>query len=170
VKKGFTLIEVIMLVIIIGILGAIGVPVMMETVNAWSFSSKFQDNAVSQGIVAMSRISREIRSLKNDASVTTANATQFTFNDTGSNSISYTQSSTSLNRNIDSQADIQATSLAFTYYADNGSTIATPVVSPNDTNIRSLLVNFDVLAGSNILAFQSEIRPQNLRRLNEKFK
>lgn len=169
-KKGFTLIEVLMLVIIIGILAGIGLPVIMETVDAWSFSSKFQDNAVSQGIVAMSRMSREIRRLKDDGSVATANATQFSFTDLGNNSIFYTQSLTNLNRNSDTLADIESSSLAYTYYGDNGAAIATPIVSPNNTNIRRISIFYNVLAGSNVLAFQFGVRPQNIRRLNEKFK
>jgi prepilin-type N-terminal cleavage/methylation domain-containing protein len=170
-KKGFTLVEVIMLVVVVGIVAAIGVPLLLETVNAWSFTSRFQDNAVSQSIVAMSRMSREIRRLKNDASVATATQAQLSFTDLTNTTITFDQSGDLLRRNTDSLADIDNSNpLDFTYYNDTGAVIATPLVSPNNTNIRLITVSFSVLAGSNKLNFQLQARPQNLRRLNEKFK
>jgi len=160
-----------MLVVVVGIVAAIGVPLLLETVNAWSFTSRFQDNAVSQSIEAMNRLSREIRRLKNDASVTTATQTQFSFTDLTSTAITFDQLGNLLRRNTDGLVDIDNVSpLAFTYYNDSGTTITTPLVSPNNTNIRRVTVSFSVLAGSNKLNFQFQVRPQNLRRLNEKFK
>ena len=170
-NKGFTLIEVMVLVIVLGIVGAIAVPLLLETVDAWSFTSRYQNNAVYQAIVAMSRMSREMRRLKNDASITIANAATFTFSDLNSNLITFDQSGTALQRNTDGLADIDSVSpLTYTYYDDNE--IAMPpgvVISPN-TNIRRIRVAYSVLAGSNKLRFQFQTRPQNLRRLNEKFK
>ncbi len=160
-----------MVTAITGILAAIAAPMLVEVVNAWSFTSRFQDNAVSQAIVAANRMSREIRQLKNDASVTTATSSQFSFTDISNTALTFNQSGNLLMRNSDALADIDNVSpLVFTYFDDSGSTIATPVVSPNNTDIRAIQVNFYILAGSNKLPFQFTIRPQNLRRLNEKFK
>jgi len=170
-KRGFTLVEVIMVTAITAILAAIAAPTLIEVVNAWSFTSRFQDNAVSQAIVAANRMSREIRQLKNDASVTTATSSQFSFTDTNNAALTFNQSGNLLMRDSDALADIDSVNpLTFTYLDDNGAAIATPLVSPNDTDIRTIQVNFYVLAGSNKLPFQFTIRPQNLRRLNEKFK
>ncbi len=170
-KRGFTLVEVIMVTSITAILAAIAVPMLNEVVNAWSFTSRFQSNAVNQAIVAANRMSREIRRLKNDTSVTTANSGQFSFNDIDSTALTYNQSGTLLMRNSDALADIDSVNaLAFTYLDDNDAVIATPVVSPNNTDIRSIQARFYVLAGSNKVLFQITTRPQNLRRLNEKFK
>ncbi|MCX5710063.1 MAG: hypothetical protein NT088_04980 [Candidatus Omnitrophica bacterium] len=156
------------MIIVTAIIAAIGVPLLLETVNAWSFNSKFQDNAVSCAVVAMNRMSRDIRRLKNDASVTTANGTTFAFTDTNNNAISYSKSGTVLMRNSDGLAD-NISSLTFTYYDDNGLTIGSPTVSPN-TNIRRVEVDYAILAGTNTLNFNFQVRPQNLRRLSEKFK
>lgn len=168
-KKGFTLIELVMVIVIIGILAGIGVPMIQQAVDAWSFTSKFQDNAVSQATVVMNRISREMRRLKNDASVTTASAAEFSFTDLDNNSIGFSRSGNTLMRNSDGLAD-NVTSLTFTYYNDDGNTIGAPIVSPNNTDIRRINVAFAILAGSNTLNFQFQVRPQNLRRFNEKFK
>lgn len=167
--KAYTLIELIIVLVVIGIVAGAGVPIMLETADAWFISSKFQDNAVSNAMLASSRMSREIRRLLNDASVTTATASAFSFTDIGSNSITYNLSSTSLMRNSDTLAE-NVSALTYTYYDDNGNAIATPVVSPNNTDIRRIQVNFSILAGSNTLNFQFGVRPQNLRRFSEKFK
>jgi prepilin-type N-terminal cleavage/methylation domain-containing protein len=166
--RSYTLVELVMVIVIIGILAGIGVPMLMQTVDAFSFSSRFQDNAVSSAIVAMNRMSKEIRRLLNDASITTATTSQLTFLDLGSNSIAFNRSGNTLMRNSDGLLD-NVNPLNFTYYDDFGAVIAVPIVSPN-TNIRRVQVDFSILAGSNTLNFQFQTRPQNLRRLNEKFK
>ncbi|MBM3244269.1 MAG: type II secretion system protein [Candidatus Omnitrophica bacterium] len=168
-KKSFTLIELVMVMVIVGIIAGIGVPVILTTADAWSLASFFQDNAVSQAIVAQSRMSREIRRLLNDASVAGASSTQYSFTDLGSNVITYNRSGNTLMRNSDGLA-ANVTALSFIYYDDDNNTITTPVVSPDDTDIRIVQGNFSILAGSNTLNFRFATRPQNLRRLNEKFK
>ena len=166
--RSYTLVELIMVIVIIGILAGIGVPMLLQTVDAFSFSSRFQDNAVSQAIVAISRMSREIRRLLSDAVITTATSSQLTFLDLGSNSITFNRSGDTLMRNSDGLAD-NITALSFTYYDDFGAVIPAPVISPV-TNIRRIQADFSILAGSNTLNFQFQVRPQNLRRLSEKFK
>jgi len=167
-RRAFTLVELMVVIVVIGTIAGIGVPLLLEAVDAWSFNSKFQDNAVSCAVVAMNRMSREIRRLKNDASVTTANSAAFAFTDINNNAISYTKSGTTLMRNTDGLAE-NISSLTFTYYNDSGATIAVPVVSPNNTNIRRINVDYSILAGTNTLNFSFQVRPQNLKRLNEKF-
>ncbi|MFA6349457.1 MAG: type II secretion system protein [Candidatus Omnitrophota bacterium] len=166
--RGFTLIELVMVMVLVGILAGIGVPMLMQTVDAWSFNSQFQDNSVFSAIVAMNRMSREIRRLKDDASVTAATASQFSFDDINSNAITFDLSGNTLMRNTDGLSDY-VSSLSFTYYDDNDAVIAVPIISPN-TNIRRIQADLNVFSGSNTLDFQFSIRPQNLRRLNEKFK
>ncbi len=157
-----------MVMVIIGIIAGIATPIMLTTADAWSLASLFQDNAVSSAIVVQNRMSREIRRLFDDASVTAANATQFAFLDLSSLAIAYNRSVDNLMRNSDGLAD-NVTALDFTYYDDNNAVIATPVINPV-TDIRRVQADFSILAGTNTLNFQIQTRPQNLRRLNEKFK
>ncbi|MCX5713123.1 MAG: hypothetical protein NTY47_08750, partial [Candidatus Omnitrophica bacterium] len=73
-------------------------------------------------------------------------------------------------RNTDGLSD-NVSALTYTYIDDNEATIVLPaVVSPNNTNIRRIKVDLTVFSGSNTLPFEFSTRPQNLRRLNEKFK
>lgn len=167
--RGYTLIESIMVIVIIGIVAAVGVPLLIETIDAWSFASRFQDNAVLAATVAQNRMSREIRRIQNDTSVMNATAGQFTFVDASGNSITYNRVGTTLMRNADGLAD-NVNALSFTYYDDTGAVIPVPPVNPNSTTIRLIMVDFSILAGSNTLPFRFQVRPQNVRRLNEKFK
>ena len=176
--KGYTLIEFVIVLVLLAILAGIGVPMMFKTVDAWVFTSKFQDYAVMSSIMAMNRMSREIRRLMNDAAITTATSSRINFTDVSGYSLGFNLNGTTLQRcldatctNHDDLADnVKASSLIFTYYDDLGNPIATPTVSPNDTNIRRIDIVFSVLAGTNTLNFNTEVRPQNLRRLSEKFK
>jgi len=158
-----------MVMVITGIIAGIGVSIMLTTADAWSLASLFQDNAVSSSIVVQNRMSREIRRLLNDASVVTANSTQFSFTDLDSSFITYNRSGNILMRNSDGLASNVA-ALSYTYYNDDNNAIVIPVISPNNTNIRRVQADFSIMAGTNILNFKFVTRPQNLRRLNEKFK
>jgi len=124
---------------------------------------------VSSSIVAANRMSREMRRLLDDSSVTTADASNFSFTDLDSNVITFNRSGNILMRNSDGLAS-NVTALNFVYYDDAGNTIATPLVNPNDTDMRRIQTSFSILAGTSTLNFQFVTRPQNLRRLNEKFK
>lgn len=167
--RGYTLVELVIVMAVMGIVAAVGVTAVLETADAWSIASRLQDFSVQSSIVTMNRMSREIRRIKNDASINSADATQISFVDLDNNTMSYSRSANTLLRNSDGLAD-NVSSLAFTYYDDEGNTITTPVISPSNTDIRRISVDFSIFAGTNTLNFRFQVRPQNLRRLNEKFK
>jgi len=166
--RSYTLVELITVLVILGIVAAVGVSLILQTADAWSFSSQLQNNAIMQSMLVIGRMSREMRQLKDDASITTATSSTYAFTDINSNAITFNRSGNTLMRNSDSLADY-VTALSFTYYKDDG-TAAAPLVSPNNTDIRRIEADFSILAGSNTLNFRFQARPQNLRRFNEKFK
>lgn len=178
--RGYSLIELITVVVVIGIIAGIGVPMLTETADAWFFTSRFQDNAVSSCMIIANRMSREIRRLLNDSSVVTASAAQLTLNINTSglpystvNPISFSRSGNTLVRGENLTSDAlgdNVTALTFTYFDDKGNIIAAPAVNPNNTDIRRIRVDLSILAASKNLGYRFEVRPQNLRRLNEKFK
>lgn len=169
VKKGYTLIELITVMTVIGVVAAIGAPLLIEAASAWSYASPYQNNAVLSAVVAQNRMSREIRRLKNDSSVTTAASSQFSLTDVDNNTITFVLSGSTLMRNSDGLLDNVA-SLSFVYYDDSGGTIASPLVNPANTDIRLVRVNYSVLAAGNTLNFGFTVKPQNLRRASEKLK
>jgi prepilin-type N-terminal cleavage/methylation domain-containing protein len=168
--RSYTLIELVMVIVLIGVLVGIGIPVMLETADAWSIASRFQNFAVQSAIVTTNRMSREMRRLRNDASVhVNSSSSQFRFTDVGNNEITYSRSGNTIMRNTDGLTD-NATAMTFTYYDDNGNDITATFTKGygTNTNIRRIRVDFSILAGTQTLNFRFQVRPQNLRRINER--
>lgn len=169
-KNGFTLIETVVVILIMGIIAAIGVPLLLEATEAMSFLTVRPDLTQSAD-VALSRMSREIRRLRDDISISVATASQFAFYDIDNVLISYSRIGVNLMRNT-LTTDILASninSLIFTYYDDDGNVLANPTVGIGTlTNIRRIEITLVFQSGFSY-SFRSQIRPPNLRHLSYKF-
>ena len=162
-KGGFTLIELVIVITIVGIAASIIGAMLLGTINAWTFKVNRYD-LLWDGRLALDRMTREIRAIKNTTSVTTASSAQFRFINTGNVDITYSLSSTNLNRTENGSANLLAenvSSLAFTYYDANGNTIATPTVSPSATNIRRVRINLTLTKNGENVYLQSDSSPKN---------
>ncbi|MGA3084671.1 MAG: prepilin-type N-terminal cleavage/methylation domain-containing protein [Thermodesulfobacteriota bacterium] len=127
-KKGFTLIEIIMTIIIVGIISIVVGPILLQGFTSFFVSSGLTDMDA-QGKLAMERMARDIRMIQSPLSsnITTMTATQFTFvtGVTGSNvTVSYQLSGTQLNRNTPILAT-NVSALTFTYLQNDRVTLAT---------------------------------------------
>ncbi len=76
--KAVTLIELIMVITIVGILTTAASMYIKETIDLWRFLT-FRSEATAQARTALIRMAREIRQLKNNASIATADASRFRF-------------------------------------------------------------------------------------------
>mgnify|MGYP003394064802 CR=1 FL=1 len=162
-SKGFTLIEVIIVITIVGIVSVIIGSMLLGVVKAWTFKINRND-ILWDGRIALDRITREIRTVKNNTSVTTASSSQFRFTDAGNKDITYSLSSTNLNRTENGTANLLAadvSALTFTYYDTNGNTIATPTVSPSATNIRRVRINLTLTKNGQNIYLQSDASTKN---------
>lgn len=162
-SNGFTLIELIIVITIIGIIAGVVGYILLGTVDAWTFKAKRND-LLWDGRLAMNRIVKEIREIKDDTSVTTATSSQFRFININDEDITYGLSSTNLNRTEDGTANIIAqnvSSLSFTYYNSSGDTIGTPVVSPGETDIRRVRINLTLTKGGENVYLQADSTPRN---------
>jgi prepilin-type N-terminal cleavage/methylation domain-containing protein len=162
-KNGFTLIELVIVIVIIGIAASIIGTMLLGVVKAWTF--KFNRNDILwDGRLALDRMTREIRTIKTSTNVTTANSSQFRFTDTGNKDITYSLSSTNLNRTEGATANLLAadvSSLSFTYYNSSDTAIPSPSVSPAVTDIRRVRINLTLTKNGQNVYLQSDASTKN---------
>ncbi len=169
--SGFTLIEMIIVILIIALITAIGVPFLLSATNAISFLT-IRTDLDQMADVAISRISQEIKRLKDDRSILIANQTQFSFIDREGSTISYSRNGANLNlmRNTDILAS-RIEDLSFSYFDDLGSPITNPPIVGSGvlTNIRRVGISLTFSFSPYKLYYKTQVVPKNLRHLKYKF-
>lgn len=162
-KKAFTLVELIMVMLILGILSGIGVHFIFEVGQARIF--QWQRKEISESAeLALNIIDREIRRVASTASIPTATATSFRFTDISGRDITYDVSGTSLRRNLGGTINVLAdnlNSLTFSYYDAAGAAIAVPVA--DTTTIRRINISLTFANGSERLSVMSDVAPRRLQ-------
>jgi len=151
-KKGFTLIELVMVIVILGIIGAIGAGVVYPILNLFfhtprQLTSEQVGNMVVDEIIQGSPSAKGLRIMKN---IVSANDTSITYLDV--NNILIILSWDSLSKKItkttsseiftlpkeytNNSVDINGTSsgIIFKYYNSAGTQLATPVALPSSIN------------------------------------
>jgi prepilin-type N-terminal cleavage/methylation domain-containing protein len=160
---GFTLIEVIMTLVLLGIVATLGVSMMSGGIQAY-FAGRDLVEADWQGRSAIERMTRELRGLRSAsaADLNIATAGQVRFNDVTGNSVCFYLNGTDLMRSSDFAAACGTTNpqvlasgvsaLSFTYYQDNGSTVAG---APN--LVRYISVQFTVTLGGGSTTYRANV-------------
>ncbi len=167
--KAFTLIELIMTLVIIGALVWVGTAATLSGIDAWGFFIQRKE-ILTDGRMAMDRMIREIRMIRDLTSVTAANSSTFSFVDINGSSIVFSVSSDVINRTENSFTNGlvgNVSGLTFTYLDSGGSQIITPLVSPFETDIRGIRIEVSLAKGSGRpasrpLNLRSEVWPRNL--------
>lgn len=158
-RSGYTIFELIMVVVLVGIIFSVTAPLMIEVGRGWQLASN--RNKMSEGaMVALDRIAREIRQIRDTTSVLTATGSVFQFIDVNNNNITFSRSGNYLMRNSD-QLAANVTALTFTYY--DGAPILTPTVNPLVTNIKSIVINLTFSLGGTSLNLESTVFPRRLQ-------
>ncbi len=162
-SKGFTLIELVIVITIIGIISGIVGSILIGTIDAWTFRFNRGD-LLSNGRLAMNRMVREIREVKNRSKVTTADPSEFSFENVDSVDVTYSLSGTDLNRTENETTNTLAedvSNLTFTYFDSDGEPIETPDVAPGATDIRRVRINLTLTKSGENVYLQSESVPRN---------
>lgn len=170
-KRGFTLIELIIVIVLVAILATIGAALMLELGDSFAYSIE-RRNLSSGADTALKRMEREMRRLKNDTSVITANSSTYRFVDIDNNTMQFALSGSNLERYDGANTDVLAAgvfSFSFTYLDHNLNAIALPQVNPARTDIKFIQVDMTIGSASNAINYNIIIRPRNTRQLSDLF-
>ena len=172
---GFSLVEMTMAIVIISIIATVAGPLFAVSIDAIGLHTDRVDLEESADLT-ISRMSREMRRLRNDQSVVTASGTQFEFVDVDSTQIRYRLVGNTLMRRQGAGTEsgladnVQTNGLTFTYFDDDGNTIATPTVGlGTNTDIRRIRIQTVFQFSTHTLPIEIEIRPRNLRHQSDMF-
>jgi prepilin-type N-terminal cleavage/methylation domain-containing protein len=133
-KDGFTLIEVVWVIVIVGIIAAMAAPFVSSVLDSWLMNKSERDLVFSarHAINLMVRQIRQIESSEDHPDyITTWTAQEFNFTDINNNAIDFKQSNNQLLRNTDELTDkLQSCTpgpcgLNFTYLDSSGTVTAT---------------------------------------------
>jgi prepilin-type N-terminal cleavage/methylation domain-containing protein len=166
----FTLIELIMVMVIIGILFGMGGPLAIQLIDSFQWSIYRKDLSESAE-VTLRRMTREIRRLQDDTSVITANATTYRFTDIDSDVIQFQLNGSNLERENNGTTDTLAanvSSFSFTYFDDSGTSIATPTLSPA-TDIRFVEIAMTLQSDTNTIDYTTRIKLRNVNHIADLF-
>ena len=167
-NKGFTLVELVIVIIIIGIAASVLGFMLLGTIKAWTF--KFNRNDILwDGRLALNRMTREIRAIKNGAPSVPTQPTSSRFEfvytvDTVDKDTIYSLSSTNLYRTengIQNLLSENVSSLTFTYYNSSGTEIPSPAFDPSATDIRRVRINLTLTKNGQNVYLQSDASTKN---------
>jgi prepilin-type N-terminal cleavage/methylation domain-containing protein len=166
-RRGFTLIELIITMAVIGIIAGVGAPMLVLLFDSFQYSLYGKD-LTERGEVALRRMDREIRRLRNSTSVLTANSTTYQFVDVDGSTIQYQYDAANdeIERTAGANTDVlsaNVTSFTLTYLGDDrATTIATPTVNPNATDIKFVRIDMTLSERGNTFNYRLDIKLQNV--------
>ena len=156
-KNGFTLTEIIMVIVIIGIIASISSAFILAVSDSWLFNRADRD-VVFSARLTMNRMVREIRQATDTNSISTFTSTEFEFVDQNGVTINFQQSGSSLNRNSDELTNKLQNpgGLTFTYLDSAGGVAAV------NTNIRLVRIKLVLTFGDSNVTIQSLSKLRNI--------
>jgi prepilin-type N-terminal cleavage/methylation domain-containing protein len=152
---GFSLVELIVVIVLTGILAALGAQMLGKTVESFAFSRDVTKGDW-QARVALERLTRDLRMAQAVTNLTIVPATAITFSDTDSNNVNYSLSGSQLMRNTQVLAD-DISNLQFTYLRSDGNTVETTTSSL----VYYITVSFDVSRSTATTSLRATVHPRN---------
>jgi len=157
-EKGFTLAELVIVIVIVGIIAGIGAPFISTILDAWLFNKDERDLVFSARLT-MNRMVREIRQIKDVSSIVTFTADEFKFTHINNSSVDFKQSGNVLLFNSDELTNKLQNpgGLHFDYLKED---------SINETTIKSEIrmvrITLTLVSGDNSMALESLARFRNI--------
>ena len=160
--KGLTLIELVMTIVIVGILLGVLMFSIKGIMGLWDFWS-FRSEIVSQGRVAVMRMAREIRQVKNETAIFIADRSRIQFNDTNNQTIDYSLVSSNLIRNNNVLAS-GISNLTFIYYnITNAELTPLPLNAASRLEIYMIGLGLTIVSGDQNKTLATRVYPRNLQ-------
>jgi len=164
--SGFTIIELVVTITVLAAMGWMGVSAMLSGVDAWT-DFNYKKDLLTDARMAVDRMAREIRMVKDLTAIITAGPQQLSFTDTNGKVISFTLDSGMIERSEDSVTNgllANVTDLSFTYYDSSDSVIAEPVIRPSETDMRRVKIAVSLAkASGRTVNLQTDVWPRNLK-------
>lgn len=151
---GFSLVEMVVVIVLVGILSAIGSQMLGMTLQSFVFSKDVLKGDW-QARVALERLTRDLRMVRAATNLTIVPATAVTFSDTDGNNVNYSLSGSQLIRNTQPLAD-GISGLAFTYLRSDGNTAAASA-----SEVYYITVSFDVSRSTTTTNLRATVHPRD---------
>jgi len=168
-QSGFTLIEIIVTIVIIGIIASIAAGIILQGAKSFSAENS-RNNLHYQARLAVERMAREVRLIRSQTvgDVQTMNATDLIFCDATGKAIEFQLNGTTLNRRESATCSPVAwggwnalsasgvTAFNITYYDQNGNTAGVTA-----TNLWYIGIDLTDTQGSETLEVRTRVHPMN---------
>ncbi|MFH1347335.1 MAG: type II secretion system protein [Candidatus Margulisiibacteriota bacterium] len=153
IRKGFTLIETLMVIILVGIISFVFAIYIREGFSAWEFLSGQKSMTLSTR-AALNRVVKELKRVKQSTNIITHTSKEVSFIDVDNNVVTFSQSGTNLLRGPDILLKNlrDPCGLQFTYLDKNGNQTAIT----NDMRVVRCLLT--VVKGENKFVVESAAR------------
>ncbi len=159
-NKGFTLIEFILVVVVLGSIAFITAPLIDSAIDSWEFV-KYRSELWQNAELAFSRMGSEIREIGGTSDVITAGPQTLQFNTVGGDNITYSLTGTTLSRNGNPLlSGIEA--FSFSYFDENLNALPSPIVAPLVTNVRVVRMLIVLGPTGRTFTLQTDVHPRNL--------
>jgi len=162
-NKGFTIIELVITMVLIGIVAFIVADAMSTGFKTY-FTTDNRKEALDQARIAMERMTREIRNLRDSSSIIASSTTQFNFTDIDGNAINFIWTSPNITRNGNTLAT-NITSFSFGYIradSTNVDAVFNPALPPDPARTRRIRITLASTVSGERVTLQSEVWPRNL--------
>ena len=161
-SSGFTLIEMVIVIVLVGILATIAATIIMQGVRAYS-DEQSRSDAHYQAKLAVERMSREIRLIRSSADISVMNSTLLSFTDINGTQMGFRLNGGNIERTEDNAVSWQtlATNITgpggniFTFLDNNGAVTAVPI------SLWLVQIQFTATQGTESIDMRTTVHPRN---------
>lgn len=157
-SNGFTLVEIVITIVLIGILSGVAAMIIMQGVRAYS-DEQSRSDVHYQARLAVERMAREIRQIRSRTDISTWTDTNMRFTDASGNVVGFEHVGSNINRWDGATDTVLASGITpfdYNYFQQDGTTPAGAVA-----NIWFVEITFTSQQGSESAQMRTKVHPRN---------